>query len=189
MKQFAVLISGNGSNLQAIIDSGLADNISIVISNRADAYGLQRAQRASIVTKVIEHQCYESRKAFDQALQEAIEATAADFIVLAGFMRILTDEFINRYAGRIINIHPSLLPKYKGLHTHRRVLEAGDEQHGPTVHFVVPELDSGPVIAQAPFDVPQSIDEAGLQQLVHQQEHIIYPQVIKQIVHGEFKCV
>ena len=178
-----VLISGNGSNLQAIIDKIATDNIPAqvvaVISNKTDAYGLTRARNAGIATETINHANHEDRDAFDKALQIIIDAYQADLVVLAGFMRILSDEFVNHYAGRMVNIHPSLLPKYQGLHTHRRVLEAGDKEHGASVHFVTPELDSGPVILQAKVTVDDNDTEESLAQRVHQVEHIIYPEVIK----------
>lgn len=181
-KRFAVLLSGNGSNLQAIIDSGLAPYISIVISNVPDAYGLTRALQANLPIKVIDHNDYLSRELFDQQLVQAIDNSGADLLVLAGFMRILTAEFIHHYQGRIINIHPSLLPKYKGLHTHRRALEANDKQHGITIHYVVDELDSGTIIKQSAFDIPQGCDEKTLKQLAHQHEHQLYPNVIKSLL-------
>lgn len=178
-----VLISGNGSNLQAIIDKIAIDKIPAqvvaVISNRADAYGLTRAQNAGIPVEVINHSNHEDRTAFDESLQETIDAYQAELVVLAGFMRILTDDFVNHYAGRMINIHPSLLPKYQGLNTHRRVLEAGEKEHGASVHFVTPELDSGPVILQAKVAVEENDTEQTLAQRVHEVEHVIYPQAVK----------
>ena len=178
-----VLISGNGSNLQAIIDKLTVENIPAqivaVISNRADAYGLTRASKAGIATEVISYADHENRDAFDKALQNKIDSYRADLVVLAGFMRILTDDFVNHFAVRMINIHPSLLPKYQGLHTHRRVLEAGDREHGASVHFVTPELDGGPVILQARVPVKKNDTEDSLAQRVHQIEHIIYPQVVQ----------
>ena len=178
-----VLISGNGSNLQAIIDKIVVDHIAAeivaVISNKADAYGLTRARNAGIPVETINQTDHESRDDFDKALQNIIDSYQADLVVLAGFMRILTDDFVNHYAGRMINIHPSLLPKYQGLHTHRRVLEAGDTEHGASVHFVTPELDSGPVILQAKIQIEENDTEKSLAQRVHQVEHLIYPQVVK----------
>ena len=178
-----VLVSGNGSNLQAIIDHISTRKINAqvvaVISNKADAYGLVRAANAGINTETIDHKNYPSRDAFDKALQEKIDAFQAELVVLAGFMRILTDDFVNHYAGRMINIHPSLLPQYQGLHTHRRALEAGDKEHGASVHFVTPELDGGPVILQAKVPVNSEDNEDTLAQRVHQVEHIIYPKTIE----------
>lgn len=182
-KRIVVLISGSGSNLQAIIDqidSGrISGRIAAVISNKADAYGLTRAANAGIATAVLNHRDYEDRAAFDSALQEAIDAQAPDLVVLAGFMRILTPEFVRHYAGRLFNIHPSLLPKYKGLHTHQRALEAGDEEHGCTVHFVTEELDGGPLVVQAATPVQNGDDADSLQQRVHQLEHRIYPLAVE----------
>ena len=178
-----VLISGNGSNLQAIIDKIVVDNIAAeivaVISNKADAYGLTRAKNAGIPVEIINHVDHESRDDFDKTLQNIIDNYQADLVVLAGFMRILTNDFVNHYAGRMINIHPSLLPKYQGLHTHRRVLESGEKEHGASVHFVTPELDSGPVILQAKIQIEENDTEDSLAQRVHQVEHLIYPQVVK----------
>lgn len=178
-----VLISGNGSNLQAIIDKIAAEHIPAqvvaVISNKADAYGLIRAQNAGIPVEVISQNDHRDRNDFDKALQDKIESYQADLVVLAGFMRILTDDFVNHYAGRMINIHPSLLPNYQGLNTHRRALEAGDKEHGASVHFVTPELDGGPVILQAKVPVEKNDTEETLAQRVHQVEHIIYPKVVQ----------
>jgi phosphoribosylglycinamide formyltransferase-1 len=178
-----VLISGNGSNLQAIIDAiknnQIPAQVVAVISNNADAYGLTRARHAGIPTEVIKHADYESREAYDQALQQKIDDYHAELVVLAGFMRILTDGFVNHYAGRMINIHPSLLPKYQGLNTHQRALHAGDSEHGASVHFVTPELDGGPVILQARVPVEKNDTETSLAQRVHEVEHQIYPQVIR----------
>ncbi|MBV1787554.1 phosphoribosylglycinamide formyltransferase [Marinobacterium sp. D7] len=178
-KRIVVLISGSGSNLQAIIDSiaagGIAGRIAAVISNRADAYGLTRASNAGIETRVLNHKLYADREAFDRALQEAIDAYQPDLVVLAGFMRILTPDFVRHYAGRLFNIHPSLLPRHKGLHTHQRALEAGDREHGCTVHFVTEELDGGPLVVQAPIPVLPEDNAESLQQRVHALEHKIYP--------------
>ncbi|MEJ2141703.1 MAG: phosphoribosylglycinamide formyltransferase [Gammaproteobacteria bacterium] len=178
-----VLISGNGSNLQAIIDKIAADNIPAevvaVISNKADAYGLTRARNAGIDVEVIEHTDHDDRLSFDESLKEKIDYYQADLVVLAGFMRILTDDFVNHYAGRMINIHPSLLPRYQGLNTHQRVLDAKDTVHGASVHFVTPELDGGPVILQASVPIKENDTAESLAQRVHQVEHKIYPQVVK----------
>jgi phosphoribosylglycinamide formyltransferase-1 len=154
-KRIVVLISGKGSNLQAILDrcrqDGAPDSAEItrVISNTPDAFGLTRARKAGITTLTIDHRQFPSREAFDAELMREIDAQRPDLVVLAGFMRILTAEFVTHYRGRLINIHPSLLPKYTGLHTHRRALEAGDKEHGATVHFVTEQLDGGPAILQA----------------------------------------
>ncbi|MDR6963687.1 phosphoribosylglycinamide formyltransferase [Shewanella putrefaciens] len=177
-----VLISGNGSNLQAIID-GCDDNLQAevvgVISNKPDAYGLVRAHYNEIDTScVIAHQG-ESRAEYDARLIAVIEQYQPDLIVLAGFMRILTDDLVNRYLGRIINIHPSLLPKYTGLNTHQRAIDANDNEHGASVHFVTPELDAGPVILQAKVPVYEDDTADMLAARVHEQEHAIYPLVVK----------
>lgn len=177
-----VLISGNGSNLQAVID-GCDDNVHAevvgVISNKPDAYGLVRAHHSEIDTScVIAHQG-ETRSDYDIRLKQAIDKYQPDLIVLAGFMRILTDEFVQQFEGRMINIHPSLLPKYTGLHTHQRAIDAGDSQHGASVHFVTPELDAGPVILQAKVPIYPEDDASTLAERVHEQEHAIYPLVVK----------
>ncbi|MBU0902716.1 MAG: phosphoribosylglycinamide formyltransferase [Gammaproteobacteria bacterium] len=188
-----VLISGSGSNLQALIDSIQADadaskrspaRISAVVCNRADAYGLQRAQAAGIATVVLDHKQFEGREAFDAALVEAIDGYDPQLVVLAGFMRILTPTFVRHYAGRLLNIHPSLLPKYKGLHTHQRALEAGDSEHGCSVHFVSEELDGGPLVVQAVVAVKPDDTQSSLAQRVHQQEHVIYPMAVRWFAEG-----
>jgi phosphoribosylglycinamide formyltransferase-1 len=178
-----VIISGNGSNLQAIIDAikeqGLQAEVRAVISNNPDAYGLTRARNANIAAEVLDHRDFPSREAYDRELQLLIDRYQPDLLVLAGFMRILTEDFVNHYHGRMLNIHPSLLPKYQGLNTHQRVLEAGDRIHGVSVHFVTPELDGGPVILQAEVPVHPGDTPDDLAQRVHQQEHVIYPLVIR----------
>lgn len=183
MKNIVVLISGSGSNLQALIDktaSGeLPITISAVISNRTDAYGLQRAQKAGISTFVVDHKVFDSREQFDQQLWQLIDKHNPDLVVLAGFMRILTPAFTNHYAGRMLNIHPSLLPKYQGLHTHQRALDAGDDIHGVTVHFVTAELDGGPNVVQAIVPVTKDDSVEDLQARVQVQEHIIYPLAVQ----------
>lgn len=188
MLKIAVLISGSGSNLQAIIDaiSGgtLNAEISGVLSNRADAYGLVRAQTAGIPTAILINSEFPDRESFDRAMTQQLDTWAADVIVLAGFMRILGHHFVTHYEGRLLNIHPSLLPKYKGLHTHRRALEAGDSEHGCSVHFVTPELDGGPVIAQSIVPVLDSDNEASLTERVHKSEHLLYPQVLIWMAEG-----
>ncbi|SNR84570.1 phosphoribosylglycinamide formyltransferase [Pseudomonas segetis] len=172
-----VLLSGSGSNLQALIDKldpGSA-RISAVISNRADAYGLERAKAAGIATNLLDHRQYDSRESFDAALIEAIDAHKPQLVVLAGFMRILSADFVRHYAGRLLNIHPSLLPKYKGLHTHQRALDAKDAEHGCSVHFVTEELDGGPLVVQAVVPVNADDSAASLAERVHRLEHQIYP--------------
>ncbi|WP_181295333.1 phosphoribosylglycinamide formyltransferase [Pseudomonas sp. Q2-TVG4-2] len=185
-----VLISGSGSNLQALIDSLGADNpvrICAVVSNRADAFGLQRAQAAGIATHVVQHKDFADREAFDAALMELIDTHQPELVVLAGFMRILTSGFVRHYQGRLLNIHPSLLPKYKGLDTHRRALEAGDQEHGCSVHFVTEELDGGPVAIQAAFTVEADERIDKLTDRVHAAEHIIYPLAVRWFAEGRLR--
>lgn len=185
-----VLISGSGSNLQALIDSLGADNpvrICAVVSNRADAFGLQRAQAVGIATHVVQHKDFADREAFDAALMELIDTHQPELVVLAGFMRILTSGFVRHYQGRLLNIHPSLLPKYKGLDTHRRALEAGDREHGCSVHFVTEELDGGPVAIQAAFTVEADERIDKLTDRVHAAEHIIYPLAVRWFAEGRLR--
>lgn len=176
-----VLISGNGSNLQAIIDAKVAP-VAAVISNQADAYGLERARKANLPTEIISATSGETREMYDQRLQACINTYQPKLIVLAGFMRILSADFINRYPNQIINIHPSLLPKFKGLDTHQQALDAGEHEHGCSIHLVTAALDSGPVLAQAhcPIEAGDTVDS--LQQRVHQLEHQLYPKVISWFV-------
>lgn len=178
-----VLISGGGTNLQAIIDAistgNLDANISAVISNRPDVKGLVRAQSAGISSITLDHTQFDSREAFDQQLMKKIDEHQPDLIVLAGFMRILTDKFVDHFNGRMLNIHPSLLPEFRGLNTHQRALDEKVKQHGVTVHYVSNELDGGPLVLQAVIDVHADDTAESLQQRVHQQEHIIYPMAIK----------
>ncbi|MGR5066384.1 phosphoribosylglycinamide formyltransferase [Photobacterium sp. DNB22_13_2] len=182
MKNIVVLISGNGSNLQAMIDaceSGIIKDarVSAVLSNKADAYGLERARQAGIDALHLSATDFADRAAFDQAMAEQIDRYRPDLVILAGFMRILSGEFVRHYEGRMINVHPSLLPKYPGLNTHQRAIDAGDDEHGTSVHFVTEELDGGPVILQAkvPIFVDDSADEVRAR--VQEQEHRIYPMV------------
>ncbi len=182
-----VLISGNGSNLQALIDAARQDGrfvIRGVISNRSDAAGLARANDAHIPTRVIEHTQFADRAAFDEALAREIDSFEPGLVVLAGFMRILTSDFVNHYAGRMINIHPSLLPALQGLHTHRRALEAGVSEHGASVHFVTDELDGGPVVAQVRVAVRADDSESVLAERVLQREHELLPQVVNWFAEG-----
>ncbi len=180
-----VLISGNGSNLQALIDYPARNyHISAVISNRADAFGLQRAQAAGITTAVLDHKTFESRESFDAALIQLIDQHQPHLVVLAGFMRILSSAFVQHYAGRLLNIHPSLLPLYKGTHTHQRVLEAGDKQHGVSVHFVTEELDGGPVVIQAVVPVFSQDTAEVLAARVAREEHKIYPEAVSWFAQG-----
>ncbi len=178
--KIVVLISGNGSNLQAIIDR-FSDNelqIAAVISNQPTAFGLQRAANAGLPTQVIDSGKHPSRQLFDLEMSRVIDSYTPDLIVLAGFMRILSPEFVERYYGKLINIHPSLLPKYKGLDTHRRVLEAGEIEHGITVHYVSPKVDEGPIIAQSTLCIQKNESEASLIARIHALEHKLYPHVI-----------
>jgi phosphoribosylglycinamide formyltransferase-1 len=186
-----VLLSGSGSNLQALIDSSQGSDspvrIRAVVSNRADAYGLQRAAAAGIDSAVLEHTGFEGREAFDAALMAQIDSYAPDLVVLAGFMRILSGDFVRHYQGRLLNIHPSLLPKYKGLHTHRRALEAGDGEHGCSVHFVTEELDGGPLVVQAVVAVAPGDTVESLAQRVHHQEHQVYPLAVRWFAEGRLR--
>ena len=177
MKSIVILISGRGSNLRAIVESGL--QVGAVISNVADAAGLDFARARGIATEVVEHRAFLSREAFDAELAAAIERHAPGIVTLAGFMRILTDGFVRRYEGRLINIHPSLLPAYPGLHTHRRALEDGVKIHGCTVHFVTPRLDHGPIIVQAAVPVLPGDTEEALAARVLRQEHRVYPLALR----------
>ncbi|NQY63733.1 MAG: phosphoribosylglycinamide formyltransferase [Alteromonadaceae bacterium] len=178
-----VLISGNGSNLQAIINACKSENypgeVVAVISNKADVYGLTRAQEANIDAQVLSHQSFDSRENYDQALMKLIDGYQPDLIVLAGFMRILTPAFVQKYHEKLLNIHPSLLPKYQGLNTHQRAIDAGDTEHGVSVHFVTEELDGGPVILQAKVPIFKGDIADELAARVHEQEHRIYPLVVK----------
>ena len=185
MKKLVILISGRGSNMEAIIRAQIPGaEVSAVIANRPDAEGLAFAVDQGIVTQVVDHKAYPSREAFDAALADAIDAHRLDLVVMAGFMRVLTDAFVTRYAGRLFNIHPSLLPSFPGLHTHRKALEAGVRVHGATVHFVTPTLDCGPVVIQAAVPVLPGDDEAALARRVLEQEHRIYPQAVRWFVDG-----
>lgn len=182
-----VLISGGGTNLQAIIDAaqqGLPIEIRAVISNRPDAYGLERARRAGIPTEVLDHRDFPDRESFDRALARRIDSYQPELVLLAGFMRILTPEFVHHYAGRMFNIHPSLLPRHQGLDTHQRALEAGDTEHGASIHFVTEELDGGPVILQARVPVKGGDTPDVLAARVLEQEHRIYPLAVKWFAEG-----
>ncbi len=184
MKSVVILISGRGSNMRSIVEAGLAADIRAVISNRPDAAGLDYARERGIATAVVDHKRYPDRDHFDRALATEIDRHAPDLVVLAGFMRILTPEFVDHYSGRMINIHPSLLPAFTGLHTHRRAIEAGCRVAGVTVHFVTGELDGGPIIAQAAVPVLAGDDENALAARVLKQEHVLYPQVVRWFVDG-----
>ena len=193
MKRIVILISGRGSNMEAIVracaSEGWPAQVSAVLSNRADAQGLGFARAHGIATAVVDHKAFASREAFDAELARTIDTLAPDVIVLAGFMRILTDGFVARYEGRLINVHPSLLPAFTGLHTHRRAIEAGCKLAGATVHFVTPTLDFGPIIAQAvvpvlPGDTPEALDARVLE-----REHVLYPRAVGWLVRGELRLV
>jgi len=181
-----VLISGSGSNLQSLIDESKNINleISCVISNNPDAYGLERAKKANIETKILDHNEFSSRESYDESLKEIIEKFNPEVIILAGFMRILTANFVNHFLGKVLNIHPSLLPKYPGLHTHQRAIDAGDKAHGVSVHFVTPELDGGPIIAQKKIEVYLDDDADSLSKRLLKEEHIIYPRVVQWFAQG-----
>lgn len=189
MKNIVILISGRGSNMEALIaarDAGnLPVNIAAVISNRPDAAGLATAARAGIATRHLDHKAFAGREAFDAALAECIDGFAPDLVVLAGFMRILSEGFVRHYAGRLMNIHPSLLPSFPGLHTHQRALEEGVRIHGCTVHFVTPTLDHGPVIIQAAVPVLDGDTESSLAARILVQEHKIYPQAVRWFAEGK----
>lgn len=182
MGRLVILISGRGSNMQAMLEAGLP--VAAVVSNRADAAGLQFAAARGIPTAVVEHRAYASREAFDAALAGVIDAYRPDLVVLAGFMRILTAGFVQRYAGRLLNIHPSLLPAFPGLDTHARALAAGVKVHGATVHFVTADLDHGPIVIQAAVPVLPQDDEETLAARVLAQEHRIYPQAVRWFFEG-----
>lgn len=190
--RIVVLISGSGSNLQSLIDAGQngelgGADVVAVLSNKPGAYGLERAQQAGIATDCVEHQRFDSREAFDSALRDAIDQHQPDLVILAGFMRILTPDFVRHYRGRLLNIHPSLLPKYPGLHTHQRALDAGDSEAGATVHFVTEELDGGPPIIQA--KVPTLPDDSAetLAARVLSKEHRIYPLAARWFAEGRLQ--
>lgn len=184
MKRIVILISGRGSNMQALLEAKLDAQIAAVISNNPSARGLQFARSAGVETKLVNHRDYADRTSFDKALGDAIAAYRPDLIVLAGFMRILTEQFIERFSGRILNIHPSLLPAFSGLDTHRRALDEGVKLHGCTVHFVTPTLDHGPIVIQAAVPVLPDDDEERLAARVLQQEHVVYPQAIRWFLEG-----
>jgi phosphoribosylglycinamide formyltransferase-1 len=179
VKRIVILISGLGSNMQALLEANLPCQIAAVLSNRADAQGLEIARMHGIETAVISHKDFADRPAFDAALAEAIDRHAPDVIVLAGFMRILTEGFVERYSGRLVNIHPSLLPAYPGVDTHQRALRDGIRIHGCTVHFVTPDLDHGPIIIQAAVPVLRDDTPQSLSDRVLNEEHRIYPQALR----------
>jgi phosphoribosylglycinamide formyltransferase-1 len=186
MKNIVILISGRGSNMEAIATAAQSEQwparVAAVISNRADAAGLEFAAARGIPTAVVPGNQYPSREAFDAALREEIDRHAPDLVVLAGFMRILTESFVEHYSGRMINIHPSLLPSFRGLHTHKQAIEAGVRIHGATVHYVTPDLDVGPIVAQAGVPVLPDDTEDTLAARVLKQEHMLYPKAVRWIV-------
>ena len=190
MKRIVILISGRGSNMAAILQAATAEQwpaqVVAVISNQANAPGLATASAAGIAARVVEHVAYPDRAQFDQALSAVIDEYSPDVVILAGFLRILTPEFVVRYHGRLLNIHPSLLPSFPGLDTHRRALEAGVKFHGATVHFVTPELDHGPIIEQAVVPVMDTDTEDTLAARVLKQEHVIYPRAVRDFIEGRY---
>ncbi|QIA63951.1 phosphoribosylglycinamide formyltransferase [Vibrio astriarenae] len=186
MKSIVVLVSGNGSNLQAIIDACETniDNgkVTAVFSNKATAYALERAEKAGAAANFLDPDAFDTRDAFDKELMRQMDEYQPDLIILAGYMRILSGEFVRHYLGRMINIHPSLLPKYPGLNTYQRAIHAGDEEHGTSVHFVTEQLDGGPVILQAKVPIFEEDNVESLTERVQTQEHKIYPMVAKWFV-------
>lgn len=184
MIKIAVLVSGSGSNLQALIDANLSGKIVGVISNKPEAYALQRAENANIATAIIEHKQYPNREAFDAVMHQQLLDWDVDLVILAGFMRILSAQFVKAWEGKMVNIHPSLLPNYKGMHTHQRVLNTGDVLHGCTVHYVTAELDAGQALTQGVLKVTQHDNVASLAQRIHVLEHLIYPQAVEWICNG-----
>ncbi|MFA7291475.1 MAG: phosphoribosylglycinamide formyltransferase [Rhodocyclaceae bacterium] len=191
MKSIVILISGRGSNMESLLAAVARGEVPVrvaaVISNRPDAKGLETAAAQGVPTAVVDHKAFAGREAFDAALVECIDRYAPDLVVLAGFMRILTEGFVRHYDGRLLNIHPSLLPSFPGLHTHQRALEEGMRIHGCTVHFVTPALDHGPVVVQAAVPVLDSDDEAALAARVLAQEHIVYPLAVRWFAEGRLR--
>ena len=191
MKSIVILISGRGSNMEAIVHACQQEawpaRIAAVVSNKADASGLQFAASHGIATAVVDHKAFTSREAFDAELAKVIDGFAPDVVVLAGFMRILTEGFVRHFAGRLLNIHPSLLPAFPGLHTHQRAIDAGCKLAGATVHFVTPELDHGPIVAQAVVPVRVGDTAEQLAQRVLVQEHKMYPAAVRWLVQGELE--
>ena len=189
--KLAVLVSGRGSNLQALIDACAADDfpaeIALVLSNKADAYGLERAHAADIPTAVLSHKDFADRESFDAAMSAKIEESGAELVCLAGFMRLLSDGFVRQWRDRLINIHPSLLPAFKGLHVHERTIEEGARFSGCTVHFVRPAMDEGPIISQAVVPVHPTDSPDDLAARILEQEHIIYPRAVKYIAEGRVR--
>ena len=184
MIKIAVLVSGSGSNLQALIDANLSGEIVGVISNKPEAYALKRAKQAGIATAIIEHKKYPNRESFDAVMHQQLLDWDVDLVILAGFMRILSASFVQSWQGKMVNIHPSLLPNYKGMHTHQRVLNTGDVLHGCTVHYVTTELDAGQALTQGVLKVGLHDTVETLSNRIHVLEHLIYPQAIEWICNG-----
>jgi len=179
VKKIVILISGRGSNMEAIVRAGLPAQVGAVISNRPDAAGLKFAAQAGVETQVVDERAYASRDAFEGELAAAIDRRSPDLVALAGFMRVLGADFVRRYSGKLLNIHPSLLPAFPGLHTHRRALQEGVKLHGCTVHFVTPQVDHGPIVVQAAVPVRAGDTESALAARVLKQEHRIYPLALR----------
>ncbi|HKT62943.1 phosphoribosylglycinamide formyltransferase [Burkholderia sp. 22313] len=191
MKKLVILISGRGSNMEAIVRACAQERwpaeVAAVIANRPDAAGLAFAASHGVATAVVDHRSFDGRDSFDAALAAEIDRFAPDLVVLAGFMRILTPDFVRRYEGRLLNIHPSLLPSFKGIHTHQQALDAGVALHGASVHFVIPELDSGAIVAQGAVPVRAGDDAAALAQRVLTVEHVLYPRAVRWFVEGRLR--
>ncbi|CAN0623031.1 Phosphoribosylglycinamide formyltransferase [Burkholderia multivorans] len=191
MKKLVILISGRGSNMEAIVRACAQEQwparIAAVIANRPDAAGLAFAASHGIATAVVDHRAFDGRDSFDAALAAEVDRFGADLVILAGFMRILTPAFVKRYEGRMLNIHPSLLPSFKGIHTHQQALDAGVALHGATVHFVIPELDSGAIVAQGAVPVREGDDAGALAKRVLAVEHVLYPRAVRWFVDGRLR--
>jgi phosphoribosylglycinamide formyltransferase-1 len=187
MKSLVILISGRGSNMEALIEAKLPARIAAIISNRPNAPGLETARKHGLETIVLDQLSYSGRGAFDAALAQAIDRYQPDLIALAGFMRILGDDFVSRYPGKLLNVHPSLLPAFPGLHTHRRALQEGVKIHGCTVHFVTAQMDRGPIIVQAALQILPDDTEQTLAARVLQQEHLIYPEAVRWFMEGRLR--
>jgi len=186
-----VLISGNGSNLQSIIDNAKSIDLTIccVVSNKKDAFGLKRAAKVGIPCVALDETLFDSKLGFDQEIMKVIDNYQAEVIILAGYMRILSADFISKYSGKILNIHPSLLPKFPGLNTHQRAIDASEKKHGASVHFVTEEVDGGPVIAQQSVNIDSTDNPQTLAKKVLEKEHILYPQVIRWYTQGRLKLL
>jgi len=189
MKNYVIIISGRGSNMQALIEAGLPGRCAAIISNRPDAAGLAWAAGRGLPTRIVDHRAFASRAAFDEALAHEIDVLGADLVLLAGFMRVLGEPFVRRYSGRLVNIHPSLLPAFPGLATHEAALQTGVRIHGCTVHFVTQALDSGPIIAQAAVPVLPGDDADTLAVRVLRQEHIVYPMAARALLEGRCRLL